>query len=90
MVSPGIYRMYPFTITVDGQVCASVSDNGNRPRSYDVTCPSIMYGQVVRFSRTSDTDMLNLCEFEVFGKYQLCVYQQALSLVQNDIVLGQE
>ena len=67
-VRSGLNRLYPFTITVDGQTCASVTTGTSR--SVDVTCSSIMDGQVVRVTRTNDTQMLNLCEFQVWGKYQ--------------------
>ena len=65
-ICSGNYRLYPFTITVDGQTCASVSFTTSR--EVDVMCSSIMNGQVVRLTRTSGPDMLNMCEFQVFGK----------------------
>ncbi|XP_070191584.1 uncharacterized protein [Littorina saxatilis] len=57
-------RLYPFTITVDGQTCVSVtSAAGNRENS--VTCSSVMYGRVVRLNVTMPGLMLNLCEFQI-------------------------
>ncbi|XP_070184882.1 uncharacterized protein [Littorina saxatilis] len=57
-------RLYPFTITVDGQTCVSVtSAAGTRENS--VTCSSVMYGRVVRLNVTMPGQMLNLCEFQI-------------------------
>ncbi|XP_070184128.1 uncharacterized protein [Littorina saxatilis] len=57
-------RLYPFTITVDGQTCVSVtSAAGNRKNS--VTCSSVMYGRVVRLNVATPGRMLNLCELQI-------------------------
>ncbi|XP_070182356.1 uncharacterized protein, partial [Littorina saxatilis] len=59
-------RLYPFTITVDGQTCVSnVSDPGTRNLS--VRCTSVMYGRVVRLTLMKKPETLNLCELQIFG-----------------------
>ena len=67
VVCSGNNRLYPFNITVDGQPCASVPSGTTR--SVDVTCSNIMYGQRVRITRTTAGDFLNMCEFQVLGKF---------------------
>ncbi|XP_076469563.1 uncharacterized protein LOC143299916 isoform X2 [Babylonia areolata] len=53
-------RLYPSTITVDGQTCAVVTSNTRRKK---VTCSDVMYGQKVRISRQG---LLNLCEVQIW------------------------
>ncbi|XP_070191864.1 uncharacterized protein [Littorina saxatilis] len=57
-------RLYPFTITVDGQTCVSVTSAASN-RENSVTCSSVMYGRVVRLNVTMPGRMLNLCEFQI-------------------------
>ncbi|XP_070203468.1 multiple epidermal growth factor-like domains protein 11 [Littorina saxatilis] len=57
------FFLYPFTITVDDQICVTVtSDPGTRRHS--VTCIKEMYGQVVRLTRKT-LGVLVLCEFQI-------------------------
>ncbi|KAK7089472.1 hypothetical protein V1264_024869 [Littorina saxatilis] len=60
------HRLYPFTITVDGQQCARAVSGG---RQHSVTCATVINGRVVRLARDyrSDWDFsLNMCELEVW------------------------
>ncbi|XP_070184126.1 uncharacterized protein [Littorina saxatilis] len=59
-------RLYPFIITVDNKTCVNVtSPTNNTIRSNSVMCSSVMYGQVVRLTLTTNRT-LNLCEFQIF------------------------
>ncbi|XP_070184883.1 uncharacterized protein [Littorina saxatilis] len=59
-------RLYPFIITVDNKTCVNVtSPTNNTTRSNSVMCSSVMYGQVVRLTLTTNRP-LNLCEFQIF------------------------
>ncbi|XP_070191898.1 multiple epidermal growth factor-like domains protein 11 [Littorina saxatilis] len=59
-------RLYPFIITVDNKTCVNVtSPQNNTIRSNSVMCSSVMYGQVVRLTLTTNRT-LNLCEFQIF------------------------
>ena len=67
LVSTVINRLYPFTVTVDGQQCATVTSMSSR--SVSVTCSAgVMYGRVVRLTRKGSDQPLNLCEFQILGE----------------------
>ncbi|XP_070174902.1 uncharacterized protein [Littorina saxatilis] len=55
--------LYPFTITVDGQMCVNET-SFNSATFPTVTCPTVMYGQVVRITRVV-RGRLCLCEVEI-------------------------
>ncbi|XP_076468976.1 uncharacterized protein LOC143299576 [Babylonia areolata] len=62
-------RLYPFTITVDGQQCASIQSISSS--RVDVTCSAVMYGQTVRITRQSaglleDERTLNMAEMQIW------------------------
>ncbi|XP_076468722.1 uncharacterized protein LOC143299422 [Babylonia areolata] len=64
-------RLYPSTITVDGQQCASIQSIPSNTRRVDVTCPAVMYGQRVRITRQSaglhgNARTLNMAEMQIW------------------------
>ncbi|KAL8606158.1 hypothetical protein ACOMHN_067141 [Nucella lapillus] len=67
-------RLYPFTITVDNQFCASAtaSDFPGNTRTKTVTCSTILSGQRVRITRQASSSdsiyerILNMCEMEIY------------------------
>ncbi|KAK7092488.1 uncharacterized protein [Littorina saxatilis] len=65
-------RLYPFTITVDNQICVNVTSAPSKcatDRRKSVTCSSVTYGQVIRLTLNrigQDLKDLNLCEFQIF------------------------
>ncbi|XP_070205136.1 scavenger receptor class F member 1-like isoform X2 [Littorina saxatilis] len=60
-----LYRLYPFIITVDDQLCVNVT-SPSITRKNSVTCSSVLYGQVVRLTFRRTDQPLNLCEFQIF------------------------
>jgi hypothetical protein len=66
-------RLYPFRVTVDGVICATVHvEGGGEQPIVDVTCNRPLRGRKVRLQKMGGECCLNLCEVEIYDIRRKC------------------